>query len=155
MKCNQDGFMKGLSCLTNLITFCSKLSGLVDEQWAVDIVHLDFSKAFDVVTHSILMEKLMRQGLNMQLVKHIENCVNDHAQRVMISSTTCCWRLLTQLSVWSPVLFHIFISGLSDGCRMYSVSLQVVKKKKHNWQEQLICYSVVLPSRVTWTGCKK
>ena len=54
----QNGFTKGRSCLTNLISFYDKVTCLVEEGQAVDVVYLDFSKAFDAVPHKILMEKL-------------------------------------------------------------------------------------------------
>ena len=60
---------KGKSCLTNLINFCDEMTGLVDERRAVDIVYLDFSKAFDTVSHKILVEKLVECGLDEQTMK--------------------------------------------------------------------------------------
>ncbi|PKU44720.1 rna-directed dna polymerase from mobile element jockey-like [Limosa lapponica baueri] len=41
---SQHGFMKGRSCLTNLISFYDKVTRLVAEGKAVDIVYLDFSR---------------------------------------------------------------------------------------------------------------
>jgi len=40
------------------------MTGLVDERRAVDVVYLDFSKAFDTVSHNILIGKLGKCGLD-------------------------------------------------------------------------------------------
>ncbi|PKU28055.1 rna-directed dna polymerase from mobile element jockey-like [Limosa lapponica baueri] len=61
---SQHGFMKGRSYSTNLISFCDKVTCLVDEGKAVDVVYLNFSKAFDMVSHSILLEKWAAHGLD-------------------------------------------------------------------------------------------
>ena len=60
---SQHGFMKGRSCLNNLISFCDQVTHLVGEGKAVDVVCLDFSKAFDTVSHCTLLEKLVAHGL--------------------------------------------------------------------------------------------
>ena len=61
---SQHGFIKGKSCLTNLIAFYDDMTGWVDERRAVDVVYLDFSKAFDTVSHHILLGKVRKCGLD-------------------------------------------------------------------------------------------
>lgn len=56
--------MKCRSCLTNLISFYDKVIHLVDEGKFVNVVYGDFSKDFDIVSHSILLEKLSAHSLD-------------------------------------------------------------------------------------------
>lgn len=57
------GFMKGRSCVTNL-PFYDKVTCLPDEGEAVDVVYPDFSEAFDTVSYSMLLLKLVSCGLD-------------------------------------------------------------------------------------------
>jgi len=56
--------MKGRFYLTNLISFYDTVIHLTDETKAVHIVFLDFNKAFDTISHSILLAKMAAHGLD-------------------------------------------------------------------------------------------
>jgi len=85
IRSSQHGFIKGKSCLTNLIDFYGGMSSWIDEGRAMDVVYLDFSKAFDTVSHNILKNKLRKCGLEEWSVRCIENWLNGRAQGVVIS----------------------------------------------------------------------
>ncbi|PKU39372.1 rna-directed dna polymerase from mobile element jockey-like [Limosa lapponica baueri] len=89
---SQHGFMRGRSCLTNLISFYDKVTHLVDEGKAVDVVYLDFSKAFDAVSHSILLEKLAAHGLDGSTLRWVKNWLQGRAQRVVVNGVKSSWR---------------------------------------------------------------
>lgn len=52
---SQHGFTNDKSRLTNLIFFCDKITGFVDERRAVDVLYFDFSEAFKTVACNVLV----------------------------------------------------------------------------------------------------
>ena len=64
---------------------------LVDRGKAVDVIYLDFVKAFDSVSHSTLLEKLAAHGLGRCSVCWIKNWLDGQAQGVVVNGVRSCW----------------------------------------------------------------
>ena len=54
---SQHGFLKARSCLTNMLYFLEEITKWIDEGLPVDIIYLDFQKAFDKMAHQRLLLK--------------------------------------------------------------------------------------------------
>ena len=69
----QHGFRKHRSCITQLLEVMEDLTQLIEEKEPVDIIYLDFKKAFDSVPHYRLLSKLEAYGIKGNIVKWIKD----------------------------------------------------------------------------------
>ena len=78
--------------MTNLTSFYDKVTRLVDEGKAVDVVYLDFSKAFDTVPHNTLVEKLAAHSLDGNTLCWVKHWLDGQAQRVVVNGVKASWQ---------------------------------------------------------------
>jgi len=60
----QHGFVKNKSCLTNVLVVLEEVTNYTDSGYPVDVIYLDFQKAFDKVPHRRLIMKLEAHGID-------------------------------------------------------------------------------------------
>ena len=119
---SQHGFLKARSCLTNLLCFFEEITKWVDDGSPVDVVYLDFQKAFDKVPHQRLLLKLKSHGIGNDVINWIEKWLTHRKHRVIVDGEISNWKSVLsgvpQGSVLGPILFliyiYIYINDLED-----------------------------------------
>ena len=113
---SQHGFQKARSCLTNLLCFLEEITKWVDDGSPVDVVYLDFQKAFDKVPHQRLLLKLKAHSND--VINWIEKWLTHRRQRVIIDGEISNWKSVLsgvpQGYVLGQILLLIYINDLED-----------------------------------------
>ena len=92
---SQHGFLKARSCLTNLLCLLEEITKWVADGSPMDVVYLDFQKAFDKLPHQRLLLKLKAHGTGNGVINWIEKWHNISSKVLKFADDTKLFRKVT------------------------------------------------------------
>ena len=113
---NQSAYRPNHSCETALLNISDKWLKAMDNSELVRTIFLDLSKAFDLVSHDILIAKLAKYHTSLTAMNWFRSYLSERKQVCsvsnVLSSPACLYRGIPQGSILGPLLFSVYMNYL-------------------------------------------
>lgn len=114
----QSGFRRSHSTNTTLLKIANDMTRAIDNSEVTLLVLLDYSKAFDVINHKLLLAKLRYYCFNEEVVDWFKDYLSGRMQYVELNGLASDLRPINkgvpQGSILGPLLFTIFTSDMQN-----------------------------------------